>query len=209
MESKLGAVEGLQTEAKEQTGQLTMYIAVLKQGNVEMNHRLDELTELLKKDILSRPQAPEVGSSQISKGLTSSTVISPMPQTPTHIATISCPLGVGSMGSNKSINWGDISTPPPSQMFHRTVTMPNPPKMENKVLCPTPPLQTLNNYFRFSNHLHHPHSIHTHYPYTFTSLKTLSQHHQTLFHYLSAHKPLPRSLKLSTLTQALNPKVHG
>lgn len=110
MESKLGAMEELQTEAKEQMAQLKMDIAVVRQGNFEVNHRLNELTDLLKKEILGR-QTPVVGAStQHTTAMANVTQVCSVPQTPTNVATINSPLNVSGISSSGSVNWGGPRT---------------------------------------------------------------------------------------------------
>ncbi|XP_074327173.1 uncharacterized protein LOC141665091 [Apium graveolens] len=106
MEEKLSVVEGLQATTQEQMGQIKMDVAALKKGSFEVKQHLDELTELLKKEIIGKNQT------QTTKPVDGFSMVSIQPLTPTHIATIESPVNSGGLSNSLSIKEGDYRQEP-------------------------------------------------------------------------------------------------
>lgn len=107
-------------------GQLKTDVAVLKQGNLEVQNRLDVLTELIKKEILGRSHNMEDSVSQMHKAMDGTTVVSSQPQTPTHIATMNSPVNTSDIIHVRSINWEGSNKAPFNTPLHSSSTVINP-----------------------------------------------------------------------------------
>ncbi|XP_063938080.1 uncharacterized protein LOC135147942 [Daucus carota subsp. sativus] len=131
LEEKLGTFESFNTATQEQMGQLKMDVAMVRQSNFEVKTRLDELTALLKKEVLGRASIPGGNDAPTSDIVT---LVSSNPQTPTHIATIESSVSSGDMSNFRSINWsGSTITPfprpinPSQPTLHTTINPTTPP----------------------------------------------------------------------------------
>lgn len=88
----------------------------LTQDNKEMKKGIVELTEMVKKDYLSRNRGIDTGQPPTPQTLPYSTSVSHSPQTPTHFATVNDSTS-NLLSKSRSVNWEGFAHPGTTHPF--------------------------------------------------------------------------------------------